>query len=350
METSPLMELAIAPARVLSGFRILDVLGDLVPENPLIVGGPTTLPRFQERLQRILPRALFATYGVDSSKETLDRLTEAPSFEAVVGVGGGKALDTAKMVAHRLSIPCVTVPTSPATCAAWSALSNLYSEEGTWLETVYHPAPQSLVLDYALAGRVPSRLLASGMADALAKWYEGRSSKNPDAMTRAALGVAQQLKETILDVGVRACKQVSPEKDPEGPVLEAIDASIRLPGLVGGIGGEKCRSVAAHAVANAITAFDGHRASLHGEKVGFGILVQLLLEGAPASEVWEVAEFFHRIGIPLTLAELGVRASAEEIATRCVDTQSSLRHLSVKATPLLLAGAIRAAEVLVTRV
>ncbi|MGE5707646.1 MAG: iron-containing alcohol dehydrogenase, partial [Bacteroidota bacterium] len=313
METTPLMELAIAPARVLSGFRILDVLGDLVPGNPLVVGGPTTLPRFQEEIRRILPRAVFATYGADSCQETLDRLTSSPC-DAVVGLGGGKALDTAKMVAHRLSVPCITVPTSPATCAAWSALSNLYSEEGTWLETIVHPAPQALVLDYALAGRVPPRLLASGMADALAKWYEGRSTKNPDAMTRAALGIAQQLKETILEVGIRACKQVSPEQDPEGIVLEAIDASIRLPGLVGGIGGEKCRSVAAHALANALTAFDGHKASLHGEKVGFGILVQLLLEGAPASEVWEVAEFFHRIGVPLTLAELGVRASAEEIA------------------------------------
>ncbi len=335
---------------MIAGFGALAGLGPLLAsfERVLIVGGEKSFPLVKEEVERSLAEAgvahFFSTYGRDSSRDSVLRLAEmAEKARAVVGIGGGKALDTAKMVAHRCGLPVMTVPTSPATCACWSALSNQYSEEGAWQETVLHAPPNVLLLDYEIVGKAPDRLFASGIADALAKWYEGRTAtkNSPGLIVKTAMQIADLLKKELFELSAKALQ--NPELGQ--PRLDVIDAAMRLPGLIGGIGGEKCRTVAAHALCNAMTLFPGSRNSLHGEKVGFGILVQLLLEEAPPSEINELFAFFRSIRLPLTLKELGLSSElAGEIALRCRETQSSLRNLPFPVDPDALERAILLAD------
>jgi len=75
---------------------------------------PTPLATSPEQQQDI------ADYGGDCSEAGLARLRQATAHEAdvIIGIGGGKALDAAKLLADQQRLPVVTIPTSGATCAA----------------------------------------------------------------------------------------------------------------------------------------------------------------------------------------------------------------------------------------
>ena len=86
-----------------------------------------------------------------------------------MGAGGGKAIDTARAVAGRLDLPLVTLPTSAATCSAASTVSVIY-ENGIRTDTMRGKAAELVLVDSAIVAAAPSRLLAAGMGDTLAKW------------------------------------------------------------------------------------------------------------------------------------------------------------------------------------
>ncbi|WP_414400523.1 iron-containing alcohol dehydrogenase, partial [Synechococcus sp. R3-13] len=255
------LDLAIpAPGRLYRGSGILEavplaVLGSRV----LVIGGERSLAVVESPLQRNFARdpALqvhWTTYGVDCSESELARLqalATAESVTGILGVGGGKALDTAKLVAHRLGIPVVTVPTSAATCAAWSALSNIYSDSGAFQQDVsLDRAPAALILDYDLIRQAPPRTLVAGIGDALAKWYESSvsSGSSEDALVIGAVQQARVLRDLLLQQSAAALRE------PGGTAWkQVVDACICLAGIVGGMGGAKCRTVAAHAVHNGLT-------------------------------------------------------------------------------------------------
>jgi glycerol dehydrogenase len=80
-------------------------------------------------------------------------------------------LDAGKLLAHRLSLVCVTVPTSAATCAGWTSLSNLFSPAGAFVgDVALERCPDLLIFDHELLMQAPRRTLASGIAEVVAKW------------------------------------------------------------------------------------------------------------------------------------------------------------------------------------
>ena len=120
-------------------------------------------------------------------------ISKTPETTSAINfVDGGKALDTSKLLAHQLKLPVVTIPTSAATCAAWTALSNVYSEEGAFLYDVgLLRCPDLLILDYELVQTAPQYTLVAGIGDAIAKWYEASVSSGTSEQTMIVAAVQQ---------------------------------------------------------------------------------------------------------------------------------------------------------------
>lgn len=312
--------LSIAPARVLRGENCLRNSGNEIAKlgnRPLVVAGKQTLQLIQPHLQPVIDTqqlvAESASYSPDCAESSLIRLQEIVTkhqANLIIGVGGGKALDTAKLLADQCALPIVTIPTSGATCAGWTALSNIYSEAGAFqYDVTLNRCPDLLILDYGLVRTAPQRTLVAGIGDAIAKWYEASvsSGKSTATLLVSAVQQARILRDILFQKSAKAL-----EDDRSDEWREVVDATVLLAGVIGGVGGADCRTVAAHAVHNGLTHLLEAHDALHGEKVAYGILVQLRLEEMIQGSQLAIAarkqllQFYEAIGLPKTLEDLGL--------------------------------------------
>ena len=232
--------------------------------------------------------------------------------DSIIAVGGGKVLDAGKFLADSLSIPVITIPLSASTCAGWTALSNIYSIKGQFIEDInLKSCPKILVLDHEFIKTAPKRTLSSGIADALAKWYESSltSSKVEDGLVQQAIQISRVLRDQLLIDGESAYQNQSVQNVSWCNVVEGCSLTA---GLIGGIGGEKCRTAAAHAIHNAITQIISTYKPLHGEIVGVGILLQLRLEETKNNNklanqsIKQLMVLMKKLNLPTSIADLGI--------------------------------------------
>jgi glycerol dehydrogenase len=345
--SSLFLTLAVAPARVIRGAGVLKAAVSEITRlgtRPLIVAGERTLAINQEKLQPLFKSPQLdiasATYGADCCEASLQALHQsviAHESDVIIGVGGGKALDTAKLVAHQLMLPVVTIPTSAATCAAWTALANVYSADGAFLyDVTLSRCPDLLILDYDLLQTAPPRILIAGIGDAIAKWYEASVSSGhlEQTLIIAAVQQARVLRDILWQKSGEALQTPGSET-----WQEVVNATVLLAGVIGGLGGAQCRTVAAHAVHNGLTHISGHN-SLHGEKVAYGILVQLRLEEMvignqlAAASRQQLLKFYAEIGLPRTLEDLGLNnitlSELQKAAEITLDPNSDIHRLPFK--------------------
>lgn len=353
-----LVPLSIAPTQVLRGEPCLAQSGKAIARlgtRPLVVAGDRTLALIQPYLQPIFNQyqlvAAEASYLPDCAESSLVKLNGAVTqhqADLIIGVGGGKALDTAKLLAHQCQLPIVTIPTSGATCAAWTALSNIYSETGAFqYDVALNRCPDLLILDYGLIRTAPKRTLIAGIGDAIAKWYEASvsSGTSSDTLVISAVQQARVLRDILFQKSATALENPNSDR-----WREVVDASVLLAGVIGGVGGANCRTVAAHAIHNGLTHLLEAHDALHGEKVAYGILVQLRLEEMVQGSKLAVAarkqllEFYHDIRLPKTLEDLGLGkitlAQLRQAATIACNPNSDIHRLPFKVTPEQLMAAM----------
>jgi glycerol dehydrogenase-like iron-containing ADH family enzyme len=349
---------AIAPAQLLRGPGAWAEALPLLPslgQHVLLLGRSQATDGLRRQLQlqleasglRVTP-ALLEHDCCEADLQRLAALARADGVQLVLAAGGGKVLDAGKLLAHRLQLACVTVPTSAATCAGWTALANLYSPQGAFEgDVALDRCPDLLVFDHQLVIQAPARTLASGIADAMAKWYEASvsSGASGDGLIQQAVQMARVLRDQLL-LEAQAALQ-----EPGGEAwVRVAEACGLTAGLIGGIGGARCRTVAAHAVHNGLTQLQACHGVLHGEKVGFGILVQLRLEellagsGLAAQARRQLLPLFQNLGIPSTLADLQLGhaslAELEQVCAWACAPGSDLHHLPFAVAPTDLLAAL----------
>lgn len=270
---------------------------------------------------------------------------------AVVGIGGGKVLDTAKGIAHYADLPMVIVPTVCATDAPCSSLSVMYTDEGVFDAYLFLDAcPDVVIVDTAIIAKAPAKLLAAGMGDAMATWFEARAchASGSDNQvhgkpTYAATGLAKMCWETLKADGLNAKRAVE-----AGVVTPALENIIEINTYLSGVGFESGGLAAAHGIQKGFTVIPELHEALHGEKVAFCTLTQLVLENAPAAEVEDVLHFCVSVGLPVCFADQGyenvevdaVRRAAEKA---CVPG-STIHNLPFEVTPDMVADALLAAD------
>ncbi len=179
-------------------------------------------------------------------------------------------------------------------------MSNIYTQDGKFVKDVtLKSCPNLLIFDHKIVRSAPPRTLASGIADAVAKWYESSLTSNTtqDGFVQQAVQMARVLRD-------------------EGCALTA--------GIIGGLGGARCRTAAAHPIHNGLTQLVYTNKPLHGELVGFGLLIQLELEDRysnsqlPKQAKSQLIEFFTQLNLPISIESIFHRnATSDELHKVC---------------------------------
>lgn len=321
----PLATVFAAPGKYIQGRgaieRLGEVLGQLGAESPLILGDPIVGEIMGDALDTI-SGAINVEFGGECSPEEIERVASAASengADAIVGIGGGKTMDTAKAVAHPAGLPLVIVPTIASTDAPTSSLSVVYDEEGAFKEyRFFGRNPDAVIVDTAIIAGAPVRFLVAGIGDGLSTYFEADASSRTrkqtmagGAPTQAAIAIARLCYDTLLEHGLAARLAVEQQA-----VTPAVEKVVEANTLLSGLGFESGGLAAAHSVHNGLTVLEGTHHFWHGEKVAFGVISMLMLEERPAETVEEVVDFCLEVGLPVTLEDIGLEGvSREELET-----------------------------------
>jgi glycerol dehydrogenase len=218
-----------APGRYIQGAGIIRETGTCAAglgRRAFVTGGATALslcgPDIEASLEKEAISCHRELFGGRSSRTEIDRLAGCAAEQGadiVIAVGGGAALDAGKTVAHEMNLPVIVVPTTVATDAPCSALSVIYTDDGTFERYLrLRRNPECILVDTALIARAPARFLAAGMGDALACVWESDTcsrSGNPglfcggDRPTAAVLALARLCYDILRESGATAKEAVA---------------------------------------------------------------------------------------------------------------------------------------------
>ena len=281
----------------------------------------------------------------------IDRLTDAATnagADVIVGIGGGKVLDTAKSVATRRELPVGSVPTVASNDSPTSSISIIYEDDGTFSTVEQHQQhPAFVLVDTAIIAAAPTRWFVSGIGDALATWYEAKTTWESggktvfdDRPTYAGRALARTCHQLLRDHAVGAVRAVE-----SGSVTESVEAVTEAVILLSGLGFENGGLAAAHAIHDGLTALPETTSATHGEKVTVGLLAQLLLDGATDETIDDLISFVASVGLPTGLADLGVTepsdAELRAVGRVATDPDGPMTNMPVDVTPEQIADALR---------
>jgi glycerol dehydrogenase len=316
--------LLTAPVQYVSGPGTLDDCGRFIVQwgkNVLVSGGKRALKSVESKFFPAL-EAAEVIYEVnrftgECSGENIAALVEKVqrmALDAIIGVGGGKSLDTAKRAAEICKVPVICIPTIAATCAAASAMSVIYTEEGIHKKDHYLEKNPNLVLvDTEIITKAPVEYFESGILDSLSKWYEGKAAfkgvSNPDIFAMSALKLAELLNEIMKKEAVNAVQAVK-QQQATMAVTQITDLNIYLAALIQSIA-KKTRGAAAHSIHAGLSVIPQSHAILHGYKVGYGIVTQLFMEKAESIEIERVVRFFRQLDLEPSFKGLGLPFEAD---------------------------------------
>jgi len=227
----------------------------------------------------------------------------------------------------------------------------VYTEDGAFEEyRIYRRNPDLVLVDTQVIAHSPPRLLVAGMGDALATWFEAKTCAEGNvrnmrggASTRSALALAELCYRTLLEDGFTALLSLK-----QHSVTPSLERLVEANTLLSGLGFESSGLAAAHAVHNGLTAAPATHHYLHGEKVAFGVLVQLVLEGKPRGLIEEVLRFANEVGLPITLAGVGLANispdTLNQVASRTCAEGETIHNEPFPVTAPMVADAIRTAD------
>lgn len=313
----------IFPSRYVQGARAINTLGDELSrlgERALLLIDPFAEQAFGALIEAACKGKLeyrSITFGGECSDEEIGRVTQLAgplSPQVIVGIGGGKAIDTAKALADGLKLPVAAVPTLASTDAPCSSVSVIYTPDGEYKRVLVAKNPALVLVDTQIVADAPPRFLVAGMGDALATWFEaedcGRSYASTIAGTppgQSALTLARFCYETLLRYGGQALDACRAKV-----VTPALERIVEANTLLSGLGFESGGLSAAHAIHDGFTALEATHSLLHGEKVAFGTLSLLMLTDRAPEIVEEVYDFCEAVGLPTTLADINLDDVSDE--------------------------------------
>ena len=282
-----------------------------------IIGGKHALAAAEDKIRQAVEGSgieIIGTfwYGGEASRENMDMLRpRVAEADMIFAVGGGKAIDTCKVLSHETNRPFFTFPTIASTCAACTSLGIVYHPDGSLREYSFSKIPPNhIFINTEIIANAPVRYLWAGMGDTMAKHYECTiSSRNDIPAHSDAMGIAlsSMCAEPIVRWGRQAmedCRRhrITPE------LTEIIEAVIISTGFVSNFVQVDYTTGMAHAMYNGFTILPSTEENhhLHGEVVSYGILVMLTAD-KQYEERDRLLRFNKSIGLPTCLADIHAR-------------------------------------------
>ena len=324
----------------------------------LLLGGEKALAAGGEALRRSLRGTDLtveeAVYGTECTEAAIRRwgaYAGEIGADMIFGMGGGKALDTAKGAADAAGLPVFTFPTIAATCAGTTALSVLYREAGGFDRFAFFDRPaRHCFLNLEILAGAPAEYLRAGMGETLAKCFECHFSARGDRLAHSsALGreISHLCYGPLLEHGVQALSDCRAHRVTEA-LEEAVLANIVSTGLVSLLVEEDYNGAAAHALYYGLALLPGfEKTYLHGDAVAYGVLVQLAID-RDWDRARELKAFLRALGIPTTLREMEVPLDREALGVvlREMVNGPDMAHIPYPVTEDMAYRAMEAVETL----
>lgn len=356
-----------APSRYVQGRNVIQKLGSHLKSlgsTPLLVADDVVWEIVEDSLTKGFEEADLPVtrvgFGKFATAEAVDSLVETlrnGDHDVIAGIGGGSAIDAVKAAGHLAGISWASVPTAASSDAPTSALAVIYTDEGEFVEYRFFPKNPDLVLiDTVLVANAPERFLVGGIGDALATWVEARAVAKTraktmvgDAPTYTSTALAELSWKILWENALDALDAVRSRT-----VTPALEAVVEANTLLSGLGFESGGLAAAHAIHNGMTAAPQTHGLTHGEKVNIGTLTQLIMEGAPSAEIEDFIVFSTKVGLPNSLAEIGLTPEDQKeiraIAKAATVEGETIHNMPFTVTPELVAEAMTVAETLSRRI
>ncbi len=255
--------------------------------------------------------------------------------ELIVGVGGGRSVDIAKIIGFNLDLPFVSIPTS----ASHDGIASPFvSIKGNKPHSVVATAPLGVFVDVDIIKKAPKKLLASGCGDLIAKitavrdWQLGHD-KTGEYYGRYSADLALMSAKILMENSSRFSKKGL-------DVREVVEALISA-GVASCIAGSSrpC-SGAEHLFSHAVDKLEPG-IGLHGEKCGIGAIMIAKLQG----QDWKkIIKTLKSIGAPTTAKEIGLKSEVLAKALTIAQSLRPERHTILKEVNMNESKAIKLAK------
>ena len=217
----------------------------------------------------------------------------------IVGIGGGRSVDTAKLISYNLSIPFVSLPTAASHDGMASPFVSIKSDKP---HSIIASAPMGVFVDIDIIKKAPAKLLASGCGDLIANiiavkdWQLGHENKK-EYYGRYAADLAMMSAKIVMENSTEFAKK-------------GLDARVIVEGLISAgvasciAGSSRPCSGAEHLFSHALDKI-APGIGLHGEKCGLGSIMMAKLQG----QDWEkITKTLKDVGAPTTAKEIGLES------------------------------------------
>lgn len=357
-EEGNMTKIIVAPGKYVQGpgeIKKLYEYTSIFDENTVYaIVDPFILTKYGKTIQSSYKKQesnlILEEFGGESSTEEIERHIQKikdNGAKVVLGIGGGKTLDSAKAIAYYTDLPVVVMPTAASTDAPTSALSVIYTNEGQFEKYLFLKSnPDIVIVDEEIITNAPVRLFVAGIGDALATYFEADASRKSNSntiaggkQTMAGMALAKLCFETLLEDGLKAVVAIRNQS-----MTAAVSNIIEANTLLSGIGFESGGLAGAHAIHNGMTALPDLHHLYHGEKVAYGTLTQMVLENRSEEEILKVIHFCQSIGLPTNFNELGVpdvtKRELAKVAKLANDKNDTMENMPFDVTDGEIVGAM----------